>query len=187
MHDKALVGKSDPYVELRLADATISTHHIPNAGETCTWDESFAFNNVAPDDVLEFHVYDKNRVRKDALMGEGSLTLREVFEHGHMETRVPLLTRSNKSGGELWVSMKMEGEGTYAVGKKSETHVKEEHGAGYGQKMAATQGYGTAAAATVHTDECIKKETPPAVTETSKTKEGREEAVCGQVIKFFVV
>ena len=67
---------------IRLADAEIQTHHVKNAGEHCTWDESvrfcpvpcgpvrpehfllahcvcflqFSFNNVAPDDVVEFHV-----------------------------------------------------------------------------------------------------------------------------------
>lgn len=113
LKDKAWIGKADPYVEVRLADATISTHHVPNAGESCTWDESFAFNNVAPDDVIEFHVYDKNRVRKDAFMGEGSLTLREVFEAGRMETRVPLSTRTAQDAGEIWISLRMEGEEGY--------------------------------------------------------------------------
>lgn len=75
------------YYAVRLADATISTHHVPNAGEHATWDESFAFNNVSPDDVIEFHVYDKNRVRKDAHMGEGTLMLRDVFQQGRLETR----------------------------------------------------------------------------------------------------
>ena len=39
---------------------------------------SFAFNNVAPDDVIEFNVYDHNRLRKDSLMGTGSLSMRQV-------------------------------------------------------------------------------------------------------------
>jgi hypothetical protein len=38
----------------------------------------FSFNNVAPDDVIEFNVYDHNRLIKDAHMGEGSLSLRQV-------------------------------------------------------------------------------------------------------------
>lgn len=109
LRDKAWIGKADPYVEVRLADATISTHHVPNAGESATFDESFAFNNAAPDDVMEFHVYDKNKIRKDAHMGEGSITLRQVFESGSMETRVPLATRTGtKDAGEVWISLRME-------------------------------------------------------------------------------
>ncbi len=42
------------------------------------WRCSFAFNNVAPDDVIEFNVYDHNRLRKDSLMGTGSLSMRQV-------------------------------------------------------------------------------------------------------------
>ena len=40
MLDKAWLGKSDPYCVIRLADAEIQTHHVKNAGEHCTWDES---------------------------------------------------------------------------------------------------------------------------------------------------
>ena len=117
LRDKAWIGKADPYVEVRLADATISTHHVPNAGESATFDESFAFNNVAPDDVMEFHVYDKNKLRKDAHMGEGSITLRQVFESGTMDTRIPLATRTGtKDAGELWISMRMEEGGAGGVG-----------------------------------------------------------------------
>jgi hypothetical protein len=39
---------------------------------------SFAFNNVAADDVVEFNVYDHNRLMKDSLMGTGSLSMRQV-------------------------------------------------------------------------------------------------------------
>jgi len=119
----------DPYVEVSIAGATISTHHISDAGESVTFEESFAFNNVAPDDVMSFHVYDKKNLGRDTLMGEGSITLREVFESGSMETRVPLTTRflqqaflaagtsGTKDSGEIWISMKLEnGAGTQKVG-----------------------------------------------------------------------
>ncbi|KAL4429617.1 hypothetical protein ABPG77_008666 [Micractinium sp. CCAP 211/92] len=109
MRDKAWLGKSDPYCVIRLADAEIQTHHVKNAGEQCTWDESFSFNNVSPDDVIEFHVYDHNRLLKDAHMGEGSMSLRQVFEEGRLETRVPLTTRTGtKDAGEIWVSIRKE-------------------------------------------------------------------------------
>jgi hypothetical protein len=141
LRDKAWIGKADPYVEVHIADANISTHHVPNAGESATFDESFAFNNVAPDDVMEFHVYDKNKLRKDAHMGEGSITLREVFESGRMETRVPLSTRSGtKDAGEIWISMRMEeGAGTTGMGAGAGTEkVGYETGA-----TAGTAGYET--------------------------------------------
>ncbi|KAL4458368.1 hypothetical protein ABPG75_013233 [Micractinium tetrahymenae] len=110
MRDKAWMGKSDPYCVIRLADAEIQTHHVKNAGEQCTWDESFSFNNVSPDDVIEFHVYDHNRLLKDAHMGEGSLSLRQVFEESRLETRVPLTTRTGtKDAGEIWISLRKEG------------------------------------------------------------------------------
>lgn len=43
-------------------------------------------------------------------MGEGSLSMRQVFESNQMDTRVPLTTRTGtKEAGEIWVSMRMEG------------------------------------------------------------------------------
>lgn len=160
LRDKAWIGKADPYVEVQIADATISTHHVPNAGESATFDESFAFNNVAPDDVMQFHVYDKNKLRKDAHMGEGTITLREVFESGRMETRVPLATRTGtKDAGEIWISMRMEeGAGTTGMGA----------GTGYGtEKM----GYETGA-----TTGTTEHET----TRTTGTTTTERPAVCGQ-------
>ena len=38
----------------------------------------FSFNNVSADDTIEFAVYDHNRLLKDAHMGEGSISLRQV-------------------------------------------------------------------------------------------------------------
>jgi leucyl-tRNA synthetase len=53
----------------------------------------------------QFHVYDKNRLMKDAHMGEGTLSLREVFDQGRIDTRVPLNTRSGTHGaGEIWIA-----------------------------------------------------------------------------------
>ncbi|PRW59460.1 Calcium release-activated calcium channel isoform A [Chlorella sorokiniana] len=110
LRDKAFFGKSDPYCVVKLADAEIQTHHVKNAGEACTWDESFSFNNVAPDDQIEFFVYDHNRLLKDAHMGEGIVTLRQLFEEGQLDTRVPLTTRSGtKDAGEVWISLRLEG------------------------------------------------------------------------------
>lgn len=109
LNDKAWIGKSDPYCVVKVADAEISTHHVKNAGDHCDWSESFAFNNVSPSDFIEFHVYDKNRLMKDAHMGEGTLSLRQVFEDGSLDTRVPLATRSGtKDAGEIWISMRKE-------------------------------------------------------------------------------
>jgi hypothetical protein len=46
---------------------------------------------------------------KDAHMGEGSIPLREVFESGSLDTRVPLSVRGGtKDAGEIWVSMRKE-------------------------------------------------------------------------------
>jgi C2 domain len=166
LRDKAWIGKADPYVEVKLADATISTHHVPNAGESATFDESFAFNNVAPDDVMEFHVYDKNKLRKDAHMGEGSITLRQVFESGRMETRVPLTTRTGtKDAGEVWISMRME-EGAGATGTT---------GAGYGtsEKMGYETGATTGATTGYETG------TTGYETRTTGTATTERPAVCG--------
>lgn len=55
-----------------------SPPHPPNPIHPPTPQRSFAFNNVAPDDVIELSVYDHNRLMKDSLMGTGSLTLRQV-------------------------------------------------------------------------------------------------------------
>jgi hypothetical protein len=110
MNDKAFIGKSDPYCIVRCSDAEIQTAHVKNAGEHCTWDESFAFNNVAPTDIITFKVYDHNRLIKDAFMGEGSLSLRQVFEEGRLETRVPLADRAGvKDAGEIWITLRLEG------------------------------------------------------------------------------
>ncbi|PSC68395.1 Calcium release-activated calcium channel [Micractinium conductrix] len=148
MKDKAWLGKSDPYCVIRLADAEIQTHHVKNAGEQCTWDESFAFNNVSPDDVIEFHVYDHNRILKDAHMGEGSLSLRQVFEEGRFEARVPLTTRTGtKDAGELWVSLRKEGgaemgAGAGAMGGTTTGAGYQRTGEGYETERTGT-GYGT--------------------------------------------
>ncbi|PSC72167.1 calcium-dependent kinase 1 [Micractinium conductrix] len=109
LRDEAWLGKSDPYCVVRLACAEIQTHHVKRAGEQCSWNEFFAFQDVSPDDVLEFRVYDRNRILKDAHMDEGSLSLRQVFEEGSMEARVPLITRTGvEEAGELWVSLRKE-------------------------------------------------------------------------------
>ncbi len=115
---------------------------MPNAGESAVFDESFAFNNVAADDIIEFNVYDKNRLRKDAHMGEGSISLRQVFESGTLDTRVPLTTRTGtKDAGEVWISIRMDqgagamGAGTTGMGMGTTT------AAGAGAGMGAT-GYG---------------------------------------------
>jgi hypothetical protein len=186
LRDKAWIGKADPYVEVKLADATISTHHVPNAGESATWDESFAFNNVAPDDVMEFHVYDKNKVRKDAHMGEGSITLRQVFESGRFETRVPLTTRTGtKDAGEIWISMRMEeggvsgaGGGTYTGSEKMGYETGATTGAGYGttEKM----GYETGTGATTGTEyEGTRTTGMGTTTGTTTTTTTERPAVCG--------
>eukprot|EP00887_Chlorella_sp_A99_P006272 scaffold3.g6272.t1 len=94
---------------VRCGDAEIQTAHVKNAGEQCVWDESFRFNNVAPDDLIYFKVYDHNRLMKDQFMGEGTLSLRQVFEEGRLETRVPLASRTGiKDAGEVWVALRME-------------------------------------------------------------------------------
>lgn len=127
LRDKAWIGKADPYCEIRVADASVSTHHVPGAGEHATWDESFAFNNVSPDDMMEFHVYDHNKIRKDAHMGEGSISLRQVFEAGQQDIRVPLTTRAGtKDAGEIWLALRCESGG---MGKG------EMMGSGMGQKV----------------------------------------------------
>jgi hypothetical protein len=117
MNDKAFIGKSDPYCVVKVSDAEIQTAHVKNAGEHCVWDESFAFNNVAPTDVIEFKVYDHNRLIKDAFMGEGSISLRQVFEEGRLETRVPLASRTGvKDAGEVWISLRKEEGGAQGAG-----------------------------------------------------------------------
>jgi len=93
---------------------------------------------------------------KDAHMGEGSIPLREVFESGSLDTRVPLSVRGGtKDAGEIWVSMR-----------------KEEMGAG-----AERAGGGMMTVAGV-----TEKETTTTTTTTTgagATATG-EQAVCGQ-------
>lgn len=143
MLDKAWLGKSDPYCVVKLADAEIQTHHVKNAGEQCTWDETFAFSNVSPDDVIEFHVYDHNRLMKDAHMGDGSLSMRQVFEEGRLESRVPLTTRTGtKDAGEIWISLKKEGGAADTTGAGMGTGMGTTTSAGYGTGAATGAGYG---------------------------------------------
>lgn len=63
---------------------------------------------MALDDILEVSVYDHSRVRKDELIGSGTLPVREAFEEGQLGTRVPLGLAGYKSSGEVWISIKME-------------------------------------------------------------------------------
>lgn len=71
---------------------------------------SFAFNNVAIEDILELSVYDYNKVRKDGIMGTGSLALREAFEEGRIDTRIPLSNKTgSKDAGEVWINIRTEG------------------------------------------------------------------------------
>ncbi|KAL6779745.1 hypothetical protein ACKKBG_A13560 [Auxenochlorella protothecoides x Auxenochlorella symbiontica] len=114
--DPTWLGKADPYAILKVAGAEIQTHHIKNAGENATWDETFAFNNVAIEDILELSVYDYNKVRKDGIMGTGSLALREAFEEGRIDTRIPLSNKTgSKDAGEVWINIRTEGLSTAAV------------------------------------------------------------------------
>ncbi|GAB4822130.1 hypothetical protein N2152v2_009176 [Parachlorella kessleri] len=151
--DKTWIGKADPYCEIKVADAEIQTNFVKNAGDHAVWDESFAFNNVAPDDVIEFNVYDHNRLRKDSLMGTGSLSMRQVFMEGKLETRVPLTSRTGtKEAGEIWVSLRSEdgaGLGTATTGTEtglSTTSTTTGTGAGY--ETAAVGGVTSGLAAT---------------------------------------
>jgi len=182
MRDKAWLGKSDPYCVIRLADAEIQTHHVKNAGEHCTWDESFAFNNVSPDDVIEFTVYDHNRLLKDAHMGEGSISLRQVFTENQVEMRVPLTTRSGtKDAGEIWITMRQEGgsgidaQGATGMGAGYQTT----EGTGYERREDEYVGregmYGAAAVPAVAT-----QQTTAPVVASGEHYDASREAVCGR-------
>ncbi|EFN54404.1 hypothetical protein CHLNCDRAFT_135735 [Chlorella variabilis] len=194
MLDKAWLGKSDPYCVIRLADAEIQTHHVKNAGEHCTWDESFSFNNVSADDTIEFAVYDHNRLLKDAHMGEGSISLRQVFEEGSLETRVPLTTRTGtKDAGEIWVSLRQEGGGAGAgtTGATAGLTAQGATGMGAGYETTATERapyerreeeYGTTAGAGAVPAVAMQQTTVPVAASTGETQVARQgaEEVCGR-------
>lgn len=70
---------------------------------------------------MYFYVYDKN-LMKDALIGEGSLSLRAAFEDQTLDTRVPLTNRAGtKDAGEIWVTLRMEGGAGGRTGRREET------------------------------------------------------------------
>ncbi|KDD73206.1 hypothetical protein H632_c2428p0 [Helicosporidium sp. ATCC 50920] len=118
LSDVTLIGTADPYVVLRLADAEIQTKHNKNSGEQGEWNESFAFNNVSEDDELHVrnaacggrNVYDYNIIKRDAFMGRGTMSLKEVMMGKVTDACVQLHDIKGKGElGQVYLSFALDG------------------------------------------------------------------------------
>ncbi|OWM80931.1 synaptotagmin-2 [Punica granatum] len=112
---KDLLGKSDPYVKLKLTEDKLSVKKttVKHSNLNPEWNEEFNLVVKDPESqALEFIVYDWEQVGKHEKMGMNVIPLKELTPEEPKEMTVPLLknmdpndTQNEKHRGELVVDV----------------------------------------------------------------------------------
>lgn len=113
MPNKRSIGKQDPYAELSVGDDTQRTRPDKRGGQHPLWDEQLHFeiydgmqNALAPDGAsghalgIACFALDK----ESDVIGEGTLALDHVLQHGEHDQWIPL-TKNERYAGEVYVEL----------------------------------------------------------------------------------
>jgi len=131
LREVQLIGKQDPYVEIRFAEYGYKTKVHEKAGAFPIWNQDFLFNVEHPqNEQLSFLVYDKEPLI-DNKIARIDLTIGRLLLKKEREQQLQLVFWENyhKIGGELYVTATYTGTGapiTEEDKKKEEAKKKKE-------------------------------------------------------------
>lgn len=81
LHNRDLFHKMDPYCVCNVAGQQKQTSVAKRQGKTPKWNDTLEFN-VGGEHTLALTLYDKDRILKDAFIGESLIPLASVYQHG---------------------------------------------------------------------------------------------------------
>lgn len=68
------LGKMDPYVTFYIGENKVSTQTHDDGGKKPVWNETLKIKRK-DENIMNFTIYDKNKVHQDRIMGYGSKSL----------------------------------------------------------------------------------------------------------------
>lgn len=103
-HNTELIGRMDPYIRVSASTNYQDTEICHNGHKTPSWSSKLGFR-VGVHDVITFEVWNKNRFRKDSLIGTGSTSTNNLLgKHEHINKWIPL-SYLNGIAGELLLDL----------------------------------------------------------------------------------
>ncbi|EZG67250.1 C2 domain protein [Gregarina niphandrodes] len=91
------LGRRDPYLIGTMGDQKFHTSAVNNNGKNPLWDQTFALPyNGEP--TIEMEIYDRDRMRKDDLMGTGRIQLDILQIQNFIQYDVPIEKRGKPAG-----------------------------------------------------------------------------------------
>ncbi|KAI8887231.1 hypothetical protein K501DRAFT_175763 [Backusella circina FSU 941] len=100
---KALVGKQDPFVVLRLGENTRKTRTDYRGGQHPIWDDQINIPVPEKKNMMVVQVYDEDSKRED-LISETEVDITKVLEDGEWDSWHPLVYKG-RSAGEIYLEM----------------------------------------------------------------------------------
>ena len=102
-HDTELIGKMDPYCQIKFGGQTHRTRTHKRGGKVPKWEELFQFD-IQGERELSFACYDEEKYKKDDFIGEGVYSLEDVFSRLKIEDQARLQYK-NKSAGVVHLDL----------------------------------------------------------------------------------
>jgi len=113
LREVQLIGKQDPYVEIKFGHYGYKTKVHEKAGAFPVWNQDFLFNVANPqNEQISFLVYDKEKLI-DNKIARIDLTINRLLQKKDREQQLQLVFWENyhKIGGELYVTASYTGTG----------------------------------------------------------------------------
>lgn len=100
-HDTELMGKMDPYVVIKIGEVTQKTKVHDDGGKTPKWEETFKFP-AKIGDIVNFEVWDKEKIAKDDFVGGGSFSISQLHVSNKNEFDHEIFYEKKKAGEVLF-------------------------------------------------------------------------------------
>lgn len=95
--DTELMGKMDPYCVIKIGSTTQKTQVKEDAGKVPVWEETFKFKTQVGE-IVHFEVWDKEKIKKDDLVGSGSFSITQLHVNNKNEFDQEIFYEKKKAG-----------------------------------------------------------------------------------------
>jgi Ca2+-dependent lipid-binding protein len=121
--DNEIIGRMDPYIRITVCNNFQDTEICYNGHKTPSWNSKLGFR-MGIHDVITFEVWNKNRIRKDSLIGTGATSTNNLLgRHEHINKWIPL-SYLNGCAGELLLDLEFFPDGGFnieSIGERAES------------------------------------------------------------------
>ena len=97
IRDTESFGKMDPYCVIKIGNTTLKTTVKDDAGKTPVWEETFKFK-AQVGDIVNFEVWDKEKIKKDDIIGSGSFSITQLHVNNKNEFEQDIYYEKKKAG-----------------------------------------------------------------------------------------